>query len=133
MVVGFLLPDFYHKYLDFNEYLVIRYPISVDKTEYKPCEYQTLFSTYTAQFNVNVESHNELNRLNEDGSFTKVYSEIKYKNFDKAVGRPYSVQLQIPCDLEDGTYFWSGIKEYKINSHIKGYSFTTDSFDVRKE
>jgi hypothetical protein len=130
--IGYVIPIIYYNFLDFSSYLVVRYPMSLDKSEYNACDKQTLFSTYTAQFNIAVTSNNDLNKINEDGTFTKVFSEIRNNTFLEAEEKPFSIQIKVPCDIEPGIYFWSSVETYKVDDYIKNYSFTTDSFEVKK-
>lgn len=131
MSIGYLLPSMFHKYIDDTQYLSVRYPISLDRYEYEKCDDQVLYSKYTSLIDLSVESHNELNKINDDGSFTVVFKEARWGNFLAGDSKNFSVVLQIPCDTEPGIYFWSGIKTYEVKNHKKNYSFITDSFEVQ--
>lgn len=132
VLIGSIIPETYYKYFDHTEYLTVRYPMGTDKDSYKPCEKLVVISTYTALQDINATSHNNWMKINEDGSFTKVLERERDGVFLKAEGQPFSVQLDVPCDLDPGTYFLSGIKTYNILGNEHQYSFVSEPFIIEE-
>lgn len=131
--IGWALPQTYYKYIDDTDYLVVRYPMSVEPSEVEACDDITVFSTYTALDDIQAISYNDWMRLNEDGTYTKVDTTSRSGNFPKGEGETFSVDLEVPCRLDPGTYFISGVKKYTHKDAERSYSFITDAFHVEEK
>lgn len=129
-LIGWALPHAYYEFFDNTKYLIVRYPMGTDKEQYAVNDKLILISTYTALIDLRVTSYNDWNRVNDDGSFTKVIAREKTGVFTKAAGEPFSVELVVP-EVSPGTYFISGIKEYTVRGTGREYAFITEPFEIK--
>ena len=128
-----LLTDFYFHYLDQTQYISITQPMSIDKKTYKPCEPVIVTTRLTAKIDADVTSLTQLVLMKDDISTVRIGRVMESKTPVRALD-PHSVSsaIPLPCDLEDGRYFWQGNASYFIRGYEHTISFVSDTFNVYK-
>lgn len=130
--MGWAIPEVYFKFLDDTQYLTITQPISIDKKEYAPCEKTTLTTKMRAKVNVTVRSLTQLVLTNDKGD-KFIVGDIFNAEAPIRAQEEHSIsgKLPLPCDLEDGLYFWEGNATYYVRGYEKNLSFISDTFIVK--
>lgn len=129
--MGWAIPEVYFRYLDKTEYLVVQQPVSVDRKLYAPCERTRLTTKLEAKVDVNVKSLTQLILTNEKGDKIRA-SEVIEAEAPILADDEHIVSgwLNLPCDLEEGLYYWQGNATFEVNGNEKTISFISETFTV---
>lgn len=130
-VVGYLVPDAYYRYLDDTKYLTVRQPASLDQKTYEPCSPTGIVTRIESQVDLQVTSLTQLVLVRADNDFERVgdvlTDDIPIRALEDHIMR---TNVELPCNIEDGIYFWQGNMNYKIRGYNKNVSFITETFTV---
>lgn len=127
-VIGYTVPRIYLQYFDKTIYYSLELPIKVDKKVYKPCEFLQASADRISLVNTMGTSIRELVLIKDDRKVFEKSVDIAIPKGQKKV----SVTWQLPCDTEEGTYFWRGGIEYTVQGIYKYFIFYTEEFEVIK-
>lgn len=126
-----VLFDTWFQYFDKTAYLQIIQPVSIDKKTYKPCDNTVLTATFTSLIDVNVRSLTQLVLVRDNGASIRVGTPIVGQTPIRAMKQHViSGAIPLPCDLDEGRYFWQGNGEYEVHGHKRTISFISDTFNV---
>ncbi len=132
-MIGLTFPEFYFKYLDRTEYYTIEQPISVDKITYTPCEKTILTIKRNSLVNTVANSAIDLNLVKADGKVVRILdAHITVESSIAKGSKIIDVAFTLPCDLDNGTYFWQGTIVYRVRKQEKFYPFITENFQVAR-
>lgn len=131
MVIGYYLPRIYLTYFDQRKFLEIITPVTVEKKENLKCAYIDVYFQRKALAPIVGNSVKKLNLVREDGKKVRVETTVNYIQIQPTE----DVQLMIahwklPCDIDNGTYFYEGTVEYKVNDITKYTTFYTENFNI---
>jgi hypothetical protein len=126
ILVGYYLPKIYVEYFDTTKYYEITIPIIIEKNIYKPCEKIRWIMHRKALINMDAMATTELVLMKGN---EEVYREQTPLILEKG---EYDVSMsqKLPCDLEDGDYFFRGIVTYHIDDSTKRFVYYTNTFNV---
>lgn len=132
-IIGVVGPYSYLRFFDKTEYIKYLVPVSFDKKIYAPCEEQQALVKIQALIDshVNVQSRLYLIIVNSKTEL-EVIKEYSMESFIASNKSPIIVvsKVQLPCNLQEGTYFYRGILTYKIKGIEKSSQFTSDQFTI---
>jgi len=125
--------DVYYQYIDTRQYVTFSQPISVNRKLFKPCDQIVLTAKVKAMIDTNLSSLTQLVLVQIDGSTQRVGGSIQ-RNIPirKAEEHVVSRVLNLPCELDDGLYYYQGNVAYDVFGNEKTFSFITDTFSVNK-
>lgn len=135
MVIGQVVPDTYYRYFDNKQYYTVVQPMPVDKKWYKPCESVQITGTVTSLVNTNLDMNIELILRKSNNTVLKIPDLVlKKTTIAKAEARQtVLIAYPLPCDLEDGLYYWQMLVTYKIYGYDRHYFAVTDTFNVNSD
>lgn len=125
-VLGYVIPRIYFAAFDKTAYYFIKSPILVEKKLYKPCDSvlvhlyrESLIATTAVSVKelVLVKSNEEVIKEKTDLALT-----VGKENID--------VRWKLPCQLDDGEYYFRGVVTYSVNGMEKNTTFETEKFNV---
>jgi hypothetical protein len=130
--VSFAIPQTYYKFIDTTEYLTIDSPISVDGTYYKPCDLVSVGAGIESKIDVEAIVLTELVLVKDNGDTTRIDGSqiVQQAPFRKSEHRLISSYLKLPCELEDGRYYWQGNAVYMIRGFERTESYISETFNV---
>jgi hypothetical protein len=129
MVIGTLAPILYYNFFDNTNYVIQEVPFTVDKAMYKPCSTVRANFTQSAVINVSGVNVQELVLVRADKSIDSVTT-IRKDSFIQQGDNNVTVLLTLPCDIEDGLYYWQGILSYEVHYVKKESVWHTERFLV---
>jgi hypothetical protein len=133
MGVASLFINTYYQYLDNRQYYRLELPVSVDKDEYYACNEVVLSGKVYSEVAARGTSQRELVLVRVDTEET-VQSVEKTVNLNTTPedGVFFKRRVNLPCDLETGSYFYRGRLDYEVRDVGKHFEFYTETFEVIK-
>lgn len=133
--IGYYAPAFYLENIDKTEYYTMQQPLKMDKITYKPCDTTVLTTTRKSLVDTNITFTRDLKliRIIDEAHVTIPQARFISDQIVSKGIKVISVALPLPCDLEDGTYYWEGNGIYKVRNIEKNYIYISDSFEVKRE
>lgn len=133
-IIGRVVPDTYYRYLDPVHYLHIDSPVNVDRNFFKPCDKVVLTSSLYALTDVQVVILNQLVLVKDDGTEYQLPDSLIELRVPIRKSEPHTVSypFPLPCNLEDGRYFWKGTVTYEYNYIEKTIGFISQTFNVSR-
>lgn len=125
-VLGYMIPRIYFATFDKTAYYFIKSPIAVEQKLYKPCDdvlvhlyRESLINTTAVGVKelVLVKSNEEVARGKDDLAIT-----VGNTNID--------VKWALPCNIDQGEYYFRGVVTYTVNGLEKSTTFETEKFTV---
>jgi hypothetical protein len=132
-LVGTILPKAYLQYIDKTEYVRFVDNISLDRKLYAPCDEMKALLKLDSRVASPITTQFRLKRI-QDGIITIVF-ERKSTSFVRPTNgiETIAATYKVPCELPNGTYFFTGIITYDVEGIEKNYSFTTEQFRVNTD
>lgn len=133
LVIGELVPNIYFRYLDRTVYYSVTQPVSVDKNVYKPCGTTILTTKRTSMIDTTAAFYRDLRLVRSDGAQLKVSNtETNTQGIVRSGSQLVSIGIKLPCNLQDGQYFWNVLMTYNYQGNPKTYGYITETFRVYK-
>ena len=134
ILVPIMMTNFYFHYVDDTAYYSVVQPIPVDRKYYKPCDKVNLTLTRTALLNLSLDVNIELVLRKDDQTIAKITDAQIHRNPSVKKGEKQTVLLSynLPCNIEDGLYYWQFLATYKIHGYERIYLAISDTFNVNK-
>ena len=128
MLLGYLIPFSYIKFIDRTQYLIYE-SVTTDKQEYNVCSPISLHIHRTALIDLPVTINLTLYMKNDGGvSYQHLSFDAKLtkgpREFDDQT-------LTLPCNLPPGVFYFHGTTNYQINHVDKSVSFDSNTFNIK--
>jgi hypothetical protein len=105
-------------------------PILVSDKEVSLCGDIGLTFSRTSSLAVELNSETKLNKLQQDGSILERVDGRVTGKVEPSENKKLSVTKKIPCEVEPGTYYFSGIFNYTYEGVTKEVTWQSEKFEV---
>lgn len=131
LIFGTLAPSFLVSITPAEHYYSIQSPAVTDKLQYKAGEFMTLRADRNSEITIHADSVQELVLTSLDGGKTEVfYSSHKIPLLEGDTD--VAMRIQLPENIEAGTYFWHGVIFFEVKGVEKNYAWSSSTFEVIK-
>jgi len=135
LFAGWLIPEIYFKYFDTTQYYRITIPIQLDKKIYSACDSQMGTTVRVSYIDTIIEYSRVLVNITSPSEPFKILSTVKQATLPvkrtPLQGETIYSAYQIPCDTEDGIYFWEGVALYTYRNNEKTFYVNTETFTIK--
>jgi len=134
-IIGALFPMLMRQFRPDNTvyFKYAEVPIKVNKTVYQPCDPVIGAVVRIATVNTHGTFFRDLILVRENGSGENEINihQDKIENSITVGQDRRNIVLDLPCTLENGTYFWKGLVVYKVKNQERTYEWNTEKFQVK--
>lgn len=130
-LVGYFLPKAYFEFADPKNFYEIESPLSVQPEEVEGCQTVTVSGKVVSHVVVQAQAQRELVLVDVDGEETVAkFTEKVDLNTTPDEGIFFKREVEIPCGIDTGIYFFRGRVDFRIHESLKSVEFYTETFEI---
>lgn len=130
-LVGYFLPKAYFEFSDPKVFYEIESPLSVQPERIGVCQTIVMSGRVKSHVVLEANAQRELVLVDVDGEET-VAKFVEKVDLNTTSGEWvfFKQEVEIPCDIDTGIYFFRGRVDFRVHESLKSVEFYTETFEV---